>query len=155
MNSQQIASVLNSDCYSKTTFRGVYPRNKLPHLIASSHRPVAYVINTDHSDGPGKHWVGVWFDTRGRAEYFDSFGFPPTLYPDIESFILRNSRSYRYSSVWIQDWMSSNCGFYVLYFILQKSRGCTLGRLMSIFHPRQLVRNDQRVIQRVHWMIRP
>eukprot|EP00745_Piridium_sociabile_P016482 TRINITY_DN24483_c1_g2_i1.p5 TRINITY_DN24483_c1_g2~~TRINITY_DN24483_c1_g2_i1.p5 ORF type:complete len:154 (+),score=7.34 TRINITY_DN24483_c1_g2_i1:3583-4044(+) len=152
MNNLEITSVLKRDTYAGRVFGGVYPRNKLPRYIKK--RPIAFVINTDHSDGPGEHWVGVWFDRRGRAEYFDSFGFPPILHEDIEQFIFRNSQSCRYNSRWLQDETASNCGFYVLYFILRKSRGVTMDRLLSPFNPRRVIHNDQTVIRRVYWMTR-
>ena len=89
MSSRQLAAVLLRDLRSRRVFRGVYSRNKLPCFVNTRH-PSAFVINTYVSSGPGEHWVAVWFDGRGKAEYFDSFGLPP-LHPDIESFILRHS----------------------------------------------------------------
>lgn len=144
MNNRQIGTVLLKDLRSRRVFRGVYPRNKLPYFV-NTRQPCAFVINTDNSDGPGEHWVAVWFDGRGKAEYFDSFGLPPSFYPDIEKFILRHSYHYRYNQRLIQDLTSSACGYYVLYFILRKSRGISLSRLLSVFHPHKLWANDQRV----------
>jgi hypothetical protein len=43
----------------------------------------ACVVNTDHSTGPGKHWVAVFVDARPppgapwTVEYFNSAGHPP------------------------------------------------------------------------------
>ena len=143
MNSKQLAAVLLRDLCSRRVFRGVYPRNKLPYFVNTRH-PSAFVINTDVSSGPGEHWVAVWFDGRGKAEYFDSFGLPP-LYPDIESFILRHCRNYLYNQRMLQDLSSSMCGVYVLYFILMKSRGALMSRILSPFHPHKPQTNDRKV----------
>ena len=41
--------------------------------------PSAYVINSDPSNEPRKHWIAVYFDKRGRGEYFDSYGLAPAF----------------------------------------------------------------------------
>ena len=143
MNNREVAAVLMRDHRARRVFRGVYPRNKLPHFV-DTRRPSAFVINTDQAPGPGEHWVAVWFDGRGKAEYFDSFGLPP-LHPDIESFISRHSQSYLYNPRLLQDLSSSMCGVYVLYYIFMKSRGSRMSRILSPFHPHKLWTNDRKV----------
>ena len=149
MNSREIAESLRGDVYARRVFEGVYPRNELPRYLPHHTTTHAFFINTDHRQGPGKHWVAVWFDGRGKAEYFDSFGLPPSFYPDIERFILRHSYQYRYNQRLVQDLTSSACGYYVLYFIFKKSRGVSLSRLLSPFHPHKLRMNDQKVMSYV------
>ena len=46
--------------------------------IKSVSYPSSFVINLDPSYRPGSHWVAVYFDKNGVAEYFDSLaGYPP------------------------------------------------------------------------------
>ena len=153
MNNRQIAEILTRDVRARRVFRGVYPRNRLP-LLVDTRLPSAYIINTDVASGPGKHWVAVWFDGRGNAEYFDSFGLPP-IHADIETFLSRHCHGrYRFSQRLIQDLTSSACGLYVIYFVMMKSRGESLGKLMSRFSPYTLRVND-RSVQRYVNRIKP
>lgn len=144
MNSRDLARVLVNDPYSRRTFRGVYARDTLPYLT-NTRRPSAYVINTDRALGPGEHWVVVWFDGRGNSEYFDSFGFLP-FRREIESFILRHCHTYRHNRRVLQNVLSSTCGLYALYYVLQKSRGASLQRVLSVFNPLKPLANDRKVV---------
>ena len=49
-------------------FKGVFSRNNLPKL-----KKGAYVINLDHSENTGTHWI-VIFMKKDEVIYFDSFG---------------------------------------------------------------------------------
>lgn len=146
MNARQINSVLMSDPCAHRVFRGVYPRDRLPVTVT---KPSIFVINTDTSDRPGLHWVAVSFDSFGYGEYFDSFGLAP-LHHDILAFIVRNSHyPYSYNSRFLQDLMSSACGLYVIYYVLMKSRGQSLHRILLPFSSRYQWMNDRKVWQRV------
>lgn len=143
MNSKEISRCLLADVHTRRVFRGIFPRDRLPQRI-NARCPSAYVINTDRSSGPGQHWVCVWFNGRGRAEYFDSFGLPPT-HPSIENFILRHSTHYTYNQRLLQSLISSACGLYVLYYIMMKSRGARLVQVQRVFDINRLWSNDRRV----------
>lgn len=142
MNGRQLTQRLLNDPYARRTFRGVFPRDRLP-LRVNTRRPSAYVINTERQEGPGEHWVVVSFDGRERGEYFDSFGLP-AVYRDIEDFIF-HCQSYRYNQHVLQDPPSSTCGLYCMYYVLKKSRGFSMERLLSTFHPHKLWFNDRKV----------
>ena len=70
MNTLQIERLLKKDLKSKTIFKKVCALDQLEKPTF----PSAYVINSDPSSKPGEHWVAVYFDKRGRGEYFDSYG---------------------------------------------------------------------------------
>ena len=72
MNTLQIERLLKKDLKSKTIFKKVCALDQLEKPTF----PSAYVINSDPSSKPGEHWVAVYFDKRGRGEYFDSYGLP-------------------------------------------------------------------------------
>ena len=143
MNNREIAAVLLRDIHLRRVFRGVYPRDLIPHYV-NTREPSAFVINTDRASGPGEHWVAVWFDGRGKVEYFDSFGLPP-FHPDIEAFIFRHGQKYIFNQRLLQDLTSSMCGYYVLYYIFMEGRGARMSRLLSTFHPHKLWTNDRKV----------
>ena len=142
MNNLEIGALLTRDLRARRVFRGVFPRDKLPQYVNG---PSAYIINTDHSRGPGKHWVCVWFDGQGGAEYFDSFGFPPLL-QTVLGFLSRNTPGrLLYNDRHLQNFASSACGLYVVYYILRKSRGASLSSVQGAFPSNNNTVNDRRV----------
>lgn len=152
MNSKEITNALLKDPHARRVFRGVFPRDKLPRSVNVT-QPGAYVINTDNSSGPGKHWVCVWFTGLGDAEYFDSFGLPPTE-PTIKNFLFRQCSRYKFNQRLLQSLTSSACGFYVLYYVMMKSRGVGLTRIQRVFYVNNLWGNDRRVWSLVQQLIR-
>ena len=153
MNSVDIFNILSNNPHSKRIFRGVYALDELPYIVDTSRRQ-AFVINTDYSDGPGEHWVSVYSNGFGRAEFFDSFGLSPTYYAEIEKFINRNFLSYTYNKRLVQDLTSSFCGVYAIYFVLMKSMGRSLVRSLSVFDSYKLRNNDKRVLELVRRLLR-
>ena len=63
-NNIEITNYFNND----PKFNGVFLRKNL-HRIKDE----AYVINLDHKNSKGTHWVSLFID-RNTALYFDSFG---------------------------------------------------------------------------------
>ena len=109
MNTQQIDAILSSDYMTKNLFRGVFAIDQLPTICDGM-----YVINTDEQDKPGEHWLAVY-----NKEYFDSFGFPPQDKRAID-FLETNVM---YNCVSLQPLLSNSCGFYCVYYLLQRARG--------------------------------
>ena len=103
-----------------TNFRGVYSKDMLPKKI---HRDESIIINIqDFLDGGGTHWVCVYNDKKSKdVEYFDSFG----LYPS--DIVLKYMKTARkgivYSSNQIQGIDSVMCGYYCIYFIIERYKG--------------------------------
>jgi len=67
-----------------------------------------YIINMDNNDNKGTHWVGL-IDNF----YFDSYGLKPP-----NNIINNIGNNYYYNDTQYQFLYSSNCGWFVLYFIL-------------------------------------
>ena len=89
-------------------FNGVFSRNKLPNL-----RNGAYVINLDHSENTGTHWV-VIFMKKNEVIYFDSFGveyIPKEIMKSI------GNKNIKTSIFRIQNNNSIMCGYFCILFI--------------------------------------
>ena len=143
MNSRQVSALLMRDVRARRVFRGVYAHDVLPRGYVPD--ASAYIINTDDSRGRGLHWVAVYFDGRGNAEYFDSFGFPPLL-QTVLGFLSRNTPGrLLYNDRHLQNFASSACGLYVVYYILRKSRGASLSSVQGAFPSNNNTVNDRRV----------
>lgn len=101
---------------TSSIFKGVFPCDELPKYFTL---PATFVINLSKHNSRGTHWVGLYISSEKIAEYFDSFGLPPTQV-DIIKFIERNSRHFFYNKKQIQHLASIKCGKYVILFILCK-----------------------------------
>ena len=73
MNSFQLKRILETDVMTKHAFQGVYASDQLKQIPKPSTLPATYVINEDPASKPGTHWVALYVDHYGYAEYFDSY----------------------------------------------------------------------------------
>ena len=120
MYKRQITAILTLD--GQTPFRGVYAMDRLPQR-----KPGAYVINMDNHDEPGSHWVAVYDDER-NVEYMDSYGLPP-LDTRCLQFLGPN---FSYNTLPLQKPLSNACGFYCVYFIMQRARGYSANMILNM-----------------------
>lgn len=147
MNGWDILNVLTRDPRARHVFRGVYSRDMLDSVaVVHTGQPSAYVVNCDKRNEPGSHWVVCWFDGRGTGEYFDSYGLPPR-FSQIERFLKRYCKTYRWNRRLIQSPLNNTCGFYCTYYVKKKARGYTLERLLLPFHPHKLYYNDRKILR--------
>ena len=95
--------------------------------------PSAYVINSDPSNEPGEHWIAVYFDKRGRGEYFDSYGLAPA-FVGLEFYMDAYSLAgWIYNRKTLQALFSNVCGHYCVYYILFRCRGVPMHTIVSDF----------------------
>ena len=144
MRGEELFYFLTTEPRTRRIFAGVFSRDKLPkHRLRK--RPLLFVVNTDHSDGPGEHWVCIYLDPFSGAEYFDSFGIPP-YHREIITFLCKNSKRYVYNSVVLQGPFSQTCGHYCVYYARKKSLGHTIRQILRDFRILRPHYNDHRVI---------
>ena len=139
----QIESILTLDVHSRRFFQGCYAIDRLPNRHGSTPLPrrSAYVINYDEHDQPGSHWVAVFCDEAGRIDFFDSAGEPPLEDTRLHNFLglrldgrggARQPPSVNFNPVQLQRNLSNACGFYSVYFILQRARQRTANDILHI-----------------------
>ena len=119
MNTNDIQKALSSDLIVK--FGGVMARDKFLNVT----QPGLYVVNTDYSFQPGEHWVAIALNHNSSSTYFDSYGFPPTMYPDIYNTIVANTKNGKilWNKIRLQGPLSTVCGDYCVLFCLLYARG--------------------------------
>lgn len=110
-------------------FKGVFACDNLPALISL---PAAFVINLSPKNSRGSHWIGLFINVNGVADYFDSFGFPPNE-PNIKSFIKKHSKKLITNKKQIQHLASNKCGKFVILFILSKMYNNDFDEILSRF----------------------
>jgi hypothetical protein len=95
-------------------------------------RPLAIVVNTDtNPEGPGEHWVVIYADTE-KTKYFDSYGMNPTRV-GVYRLLNHLAQPWERNTRCLQDFFSSVCGYYCLYYLLRRSRGHRLKDIVQVF----------------------
>ena len=114
-------------------FNGVFPRNNLPDL-----KKGVYIINLDHSENTGTHWV-VIFMKKDEVTYFDSFGveyIPKEIMERIKN------KKIKTSIFRIQDNNSIMCGYFCILFIEYMLDNKTLNNFTNLFSPWNFKKDD-------------
>ena len=122
MNGEQINRLLKTI----NQFQGVFPSDKLPKNPPKGF----YIVNLDPSTKPGSHWVAIHIISHKKAEYFDSYAYPPFV-PNLVKFLERFSCTY--NPMQLQNFQSDLCGEYCCFYVLHKSTGKTLKSLLKLF----------------------
>ena len=121
-------------------FRGVFSRDDLQSQI---NEPEVGIINLDTHSQPGTHWVCYRNVDKHYLEYFDSFGLP--LPTQIQIYLQTSDKRIIYSTDEIQERDSVLCGFWVLYFLLERQRGKSI---LNIIHKIAFSQTDKSVNHR-------
>ena len=107
-------------------FRGVFSRDTSPNQI---NEPEVGIINLDTHIGPGTHWVCYRNVDKHICEYFDSFGL--IMPPEILRYLQRSNNKIIYSTDEIQERDSVLCGYWCLYYQLERQKGKSV---LNIIH---------------------
>ena len=151
MNTMELQYILNHAPWLKQLHGRVLPKDLLPQQREMDVR--AFIVNTDDSDLPGRHWVSVYFSDNGDAYYFDSYGLPP-IHEEILQFLKRHSKqnwisqegSYNHQRV--QSLFSNVCGLYCVFALDTLARGYNIQHyLRHTFYPSKFFKNDQQIIR--------
>ena len=141
MNTRMLQYVATSHPQLRKHFQGVYATDALPKFVYSY--PAAYIINTHPKKKPGEHWVAIYFNSKRKSIYFDSYGFPPRN-RSVVKFLKRNCVTWSFSDRVLQHPFSNLCGGYCIYFLVKKSQGHSLHSILSKF-TNDLDLNDRKV----------
>lgn len=136
MNTRQISSLLQNNPHTRNSFAGVFPADLLPKFPRKK-KPCSYIANTQKHNEPGEHWVCLYFPAQDLPEYFDSYGFLPQ-----REFKEILGNSYRLSRGFFQYPLSSTCGQYCIFYILQRCLGKTMTDILNMFTTENLIEND-------------
>jgi len=119
-------------------FLGTFAKDQVPSNSSLTRFPCCFISNTDNSNQPGEHWVAFWFDSKDSSEFFDSYGYQPSIF----GFILLCNH---FNRTCIQSLHSNVCGQYCLFYLFWKSRGKSLSLIVHCFDPKSPGWNDSQV----------
>ena len=97
-------------------FRGIYSRDRLPKQIKKE----CGIINLDTFKGPGTHWV-CYRNLDSVVEYFDPFGL--IMPNEALSYFRTSGKHIVYSMDEIQNRSTVLCGYWCLYYLLERQNG--------------------------------
>ena len=118
-------------------FKGCIMRDETKKLLPSlePHSRIAFIINTDTKEKPGKHWCAIYVDARNgpessnSLEWFNSFGqgIPSDILEDCK-LILKCLKpetilKVKENHVVHQADDTSNCGYFACKFLIDRFRG--------------------------------
>ncbi len=130
MNTIELINILFKDKFSRKLFCGVLPIDELENF--KFRKPCSLIVNTDESSKPGEHWIALFITRNGSLEYFDSYGIKP-FKKEIYQFIKKHQMKLIYNKKIIQNSLSINCGKFCLLFVLLRSRGFTMKKIVKFF----------------------
>ena len=98
-------------------FRGVFSKDVLPTQIKNKE---CGIVNLDNHIGPGTHWV-AYRNIDRFCEYFDSFGL--MMPSEVKKYMATSGKQLEYSGDEIQERDSVLCGYWCLYYLLERQKG--------------------------------
>ena len=100
-------------------FRGIYSRDNLPKKIIKE----CGIINLDDMRGPGTHWV-CYRNINNLVEYFDPFGL--IMPNEALKYFNTSGKQIVYSMDEIQNRNTVLCGYWCLYYLLERQSGTSI-----------------------------
>lgn len=141
MNTLQLQDWLQREIVPRRVHGRVCALNQLPHRI--HHRPAVYIVNSQPSSKPGRHWFVLYFPRVGPAEFFDSLGRKPGYYSwRLERYLNNHGGCYIFNTRRVQQVGTTTCGQYCMYYIYQRCQGRCLSDIIHDFHVKDLNHNE-------------
>lgn len=128
---------INKKCNNK--FRvGVFAADTLPHRVR---KPAALIQNLDDKTQKGSHWTAIFLPSRGKGEYFCSYGIPPLIAAH-KRFLLRHSPAgFFHNKKVLQQIDSVECGPYCLLYLANRMSGVSMAKFLKHFDS-EVEKND-------------
>ena len=118
-------------------FRGIYSRDNLSQKI---HRLETGIINLDDSTGGWSHWICYRNVDKQYCEYFEPFGL--IMPNEIKNYLKTSDKKIVFSSDEIQERDSVLCGYWCLYYLLERQKGKPL---LDVIHNPKFSFTDQMI----------
>lgn len=126
MNATEIEKALLQDKNVREVWVGIFAADMLP----TKEYPGAYIANTKPSSHSGEHWVAFYTTEPGKLEAFDSYGKNPCEYSeDLKNWIGKDYVIH--SSAHCQNYDSTVCGQYCMFFVLLRAKGFSFEDVLS------------------------
>lgn len=126
-------------------FIGVFARDELPET--SGVFPQSLVVNTDPRSQTGTHWVGIYIDENGKADYFDSYGLPPMCIEFLNYLESNAIKGFKYNRITLQCTTCVTCGEYVCAYLILRTAGIKHREFVQLFTTN--LENNDKIIKSI------
>lgn len=117
MQGTELSNFINTFPALKTHFQGVFSINTMPKGLKKRN---FFFANTDESFKPGTHWFFVFCNDKNQLELFDSLGVNDEKLARFLKFNKISKKEIVYNDSSVQKLSSNLCGYFVLYFALNR-----------------------------------
>ena len=139
MNTTEIQEILARD--PATHGVQVCALNQLPKVIKQ--RPQLFIVNTQESHRPGKHWLTLYFPRVGPVECFDSLGRGPRYYHwRLERYLKKHGGYLVYNRKRYQQAGTKTCGQFCLYYAYHRCTGHSIQDIQGDLNSEDLDWNE-------------
>ena len=145
MNSDQLQCVINCDHILSKYIKGVFPSDRVPIYLRST--PGGIICNNQPHYMRGEHWISLFITPERTGEFFCSLGFPIEHYSTyFKDFFYRNGVKHIISNTKrLQCENCSTCGYWVLYYLVNRSRNISMFDIVNEFDHSRTHVNDEYV----------
>ena len=100
--------------------------------VPHNHKLTLFIYNLEPSISymSGSHWVATYVKDR-VINYFDSFGMPP--FQEIVHHATKRNLTLLHQNQQIQNFYTSTCGYFCLYFLNEMNKGKSYFNLLGVF----------------------
>jgi len=148
LSTNDLNRVLKRNNVTKDVYIGSFPACVIPETRKKRY---FFITNTDQHDRPGKHWT-AWMMDGDKAEFFDSFARSPEDEQFPEQFRYHIiGKKVVYSDFRVQEYSSSACGYFCMYYIYLRSLGLNFQYIIKQL--KNLEENDDIVISLINSLL--
>ena len=126
MKTEELEAYMLNDPYIRQYYGGVVALNQIPVRVQ---KPTIFIVNSDPSGLPGRHWYAVFFTAIN--EHFDSAGFYPNAV--LEAELIVHGPRFCYNDNRVQAYNTETCGLFCLFYCYFRCRGSTFHEIMNMF----------------------
>ena len=146
MNTLELQHILSRDPITQPYMGRVCALDQLPRKI--THRPTFYIINSQPSHKPGKHWLVLYFPRIGSVEFFDSLGHGPNYYSwRLERYLKTQGGYCIYNKRRYQQVGTKTCGQFCCYYVHQRCMDRPMRDILKDFDEQRLNYNEEMVTE--------
>ena len=99
---------------------------QIPH----NHKRAIFIYDLEPHNMSGSHWIATYV-RDGVINYFDSFGLPP--FQEMVDHAIKKDLTLLHQNQQIQNFYTSICGYFCLYFLNEMHKGTDYFDLLQVF----------------------
>lgn len=117
------------------SFSKVVSSDTISRAFPNFNKTRSAIVNTSEHIYPHGHWVSLKFiKPKNLFMFYDSYGFPPNLYPSIQEYLNQSGKRVRWFQRRIQSNSSLSCGYFCVGFLLALERGMRTSTYFKLFN---------------------